>query len=1611
VHKHLSFRITRLYPETVIHLIPSPRYLLFRTILFCLATSLGSGLCGQTIWQEDFSGYANGTQQAPDGSWTTSFNDCDDPGPYTVDGAYWGVFDDRFRVNDIEGFSCDGNRGNNGSSFLTEVIDISGAGCVDLSVTVANGGGLECGFAAGPNFNTTGPFSGHDQVYVEYQLDGGPWNAFPGGYFCGNANGITTTNDLSGNSVRIRIRVGTQANDEEYFLDNIRVTGATTTYTIPDLGPYCSNQGTQDLPAIIDGISGNWSGPAVSGNQFNPSSVGTGTYSLTFTPDGGSCALAQSTDVDIRTAPSFSAVENQTACGSYELPAIQGTNVPPDAAYFTGPNGTGTRFEAGDIITASQQIYMYGRNGNCSDQETFQITIIVPPTLDNPGAQEACLSFTFPNITGANLNDPRYYTQPNGNGQVYDTGDSYSVFGTTVFYLFDQRNSCADEVTFQVTVRMPPDLDPIPARTVCNEVILPPISGSDLIDPAYYSQSDGNGIRYEVGDTVRPNSDFRRFYAYDGTAGCSDSENYDVTFNRLEAAIELFRPITCFGATDGQLAVRITEGTGPFRYNWSSPDNPANDPLDGVGAGRYFLTINYARVCVYRDSITVTEPDSLQLSCFEARDESAPLANDGRISGTFSGGTGPYWVYLTGPVIDSLSFTTADSFAFTGLPKGDYQVLVVDDRGCSDDCFSFIDGSDCNVFASPQLQLPTCFDSEDGRVGLVVSGGTAPYVYDWSINRFDGRSFAENLPNGTYSVQVTGARGCTFDTTVVLPVIDPLALSCSNQTDTAILDIQGGRSPYTAILAGPQPDTFTIGMAGIVELPALPTGEYTITLTDDSGCQQECAFFIPDPNCELMVSAGVVDESCTVAGDGQITLDIVGSAGSPAINWLDGSTDTVRTELFPGTYTYTVTDTLGCRQIASVRVGTQNVAPFFTLTGNEQPLCANGCDSINISALGRPPFSYTLEVQATDTTLTYPFTVTDSVSSVPFCLSPMGLADSLVTYRVIEFRDSVCPAGLEESFDRSLVPLDTQQVQPTICPSDSIVLAGQVFDQNTPSGLVLLPGREADCDSILQVDVQFYGLDTALVTNTLCFEDTLLVGNQLFNNQRPTGLVRFPDAGQRGCDSLLRIDLTFSPPATREIIDTLCPGDSLLIGNTWFTENNPTGTLSIPGDGATECDSLLEVTIVFREALLVTATDPEPVCAGESSAVTLMTNVPDVSLSWNRNWSGMGQTFTQSADTATYSFSGQSNGPIRLLEVFDPASGCRQNSSLEIIPTISLPEVSLEPDTTYSGKDISCSGATDGQLRTQVNGGILPVRYQWSDGIEGMSTRSNLGSGSYRVTITDAAGCLDSAEYTLQEPLPLSLELDGSSPSCTGLANGFISISTIDGGTPEYRYTISSRSELPQPLPAQIPGLSAGTYTLTIIDENECGVSREIVIDEPPAQLVDLPNEIEVQLGDSVLLDPIFSFSPTQIDWSSRPDLNIPSVAAPVVRPTQTTEVTLSARDSIGCSVTATLQLIVDRQLQVYAPTAFRPGQDGPNGRFRLFSGNQVERIVFLRIFDRWGQLLFETQDVAPNATEAGWDGRVNGQVMPTGVYVFIAQVELADGRVESISGDVTLLR
>ncbi len=168
----------------------------------------------QTIWVEDFSPYADGTQNAI--KWTTSANNCDADGiPGTVNGNYWGTFNGEFRCEDIEGLTCcSGGQGQSDNIWISEDISILGMSNVYVSISTRVEGNVECSICG----------AGGDYLEASYQVDGGAWVPFA--TICGATNGFNDTDCTlieQGDLLKIRVLLGNQANDETYYFDDILV--------------------------------------------------------------------------------------------------------------------------------------------------------------------------------------------------------------------------------------------------------------------------------------------------------------------------------------------------------------------------------------------------------------------------------------------------------------------------------------------------------------------------------------------------------------------------------------------------------------------------------------------------------------------------------------------------------------------------------------------------------------------------------------------------------------------------------------------------------------------------------------------------------------------------------------------------------------------------------------------------------------------------------------------------------------------------------------------------------------------------------------------------------------------------------------------------------------------------------------------------------------------------------------------------------------------------------------------------------------------------------------------------------------------------------------------
>ena len=116
--------------------------------------------------------------------------------------------------------------------------------------------------------------------------------------------------------------------------------------------------------------------------------------------------------------------------------------------------------------------------------------------------------------------------------------------------------------------------------------------------------------------------------------------------------------------------------------------------------------------------------------------------------------------------------------------------------------------------------------------------------------------------------------------------------------------------------------------------------------------------------------------------------------------------------------------------------------------------------------------------------------------------------------------------------------------------------------------------------------------------------------------------------------------------------------------------------------------------------------------------------------------------------------------------------------------------------------------------------------------------------------------------------------------------------------------------------------------------------------------------------------------------------------------------------DIFGCLGSAFINVKLNQQIDLYVPNAFSPNGDGLNDLLVVHANrNQIQRVVRIQIFNRWGLLIHEDQDFLPNEGRRGWDGRYKGVDLLPGVFTYLVSVELVDGQLQMRKGEVTLMR
>jgi hypothetical protein len=315
-----------------------------------------------------------------------------------------------------------------------------------------------------------------------------------------------------------------------------------------------------------------------------------------------------------------------------------------------------------------------------------------------------------------------------------------------------------------------------------------------------------------------------------------------------------------------------------------------------------------------------------------------------------------------------------------------------------------------------------------------------------------------------------------------------------------------------------------------------------------------------------------------------------------------------------------------------------------------------------------------------------------------------------------------------------------------------------------------------------------------------------------------------------------------------------------------------------------------------------------------------------------------------------------------------------------------------------------------------LTGNSLPgLVYQWSGGPISAGQNSSVATvdaaGVYTLLVTNPAnGCTSTDVAEVIEVAPPEFDLDVVQPDCRN-TQGLVEIIPILSGNPAMvQYSFDgglSYSNLSQ------KALLPGEYSLVIRDAFGCTSEETVLIDEPFIPSVTLPAVYRIEQGESIQLVPQTDPVPSEIaiwSWTPGTQIDCADCERPWVSPLKTTEYFLTITDQNGCTANARTRVEVDERRYVYAPNIFTPESADNNNRFLVFTRGALE-IQLLQIFDRWGNLVWQGENLSPNNPAQGWDGNLDGVAVNPGVFVWKANILFPDGRLEVYAGDVTVAR
>jgi gliding motility-associated-like protein len=753
---------------------------------------------------------------------------------------------------------------------------------------------------------------GYDGAVVEITTDGGnTWHTLWSGYpqddeWTFQSINISAYADGQSNvQVRWRTHSDGSITYSGWNIDDVRITGVqnggscTSTYTrtteVVD-EPYvfagndtmvCAYSDSIQLHGIVSG----------SANQGLWSTEGDGSFTDASQLDTyyhfGSQDINNGTVILILTS-----VSSNSPCAPVS-DTIKINLLPPDDAFFSYP--TGTFCQTGDPVTPDQinnpggtfSVSPSGLDINSSTGEinpqnsntgTYTVTYTTSGTCPNSYSMDITITTGF--SADFHYDSDEYCQAGTDPLPIYDNGGSGGTFssypsgvsfvststgeidlsntppGTYIItnYIAPSGGCAAAQDEDTITIYEAPHVYIGNDTTLCGGdpvEIVAHLSGSAT---SVSWSSTGDGTFTSTNDTVTyyipANTDYNTNIIITATTNnpagpCEEAtDQVSLVFHRIPDIYIVEDQPHC-GLSDGRLEAYGGNAVSPYSYEWST--GATTNIIENIPSGIYSVTVTDYFGCTSDTTVNLSDVNGATISVTNQQDVTCYGDTNGAVTISIEGGEPPY----------TINWSTGDTgLTLSGLSAGTYSVTVTDINSCTSMTDITINQPQ-ELIDSVYVTAPKCNSGNDGRIVVVVGGGTQPYVYNW--NTGDMTPTIDSLSSGIYYLTVTDANLCSLTEQIYVPQPNDLSIyatvnqpECIENPDASFVidSVTGGTPPYVYIFNGSLLDTNYVS--------GLKPGSYILTVLDSNNCQKDTEITILQPQNSCLIVPTVI----TPNGDG-----------------------------------------------------------------------------------------------------------------------------------------------------------------------------------------------------------------------------------------------------------------------------------------------------------------------------------------------------------------------------------------------------------------------------------------------------------------------------------------------------------------------------------------------------------------------------------------------------------------------------------------------------------------------------------------------------------------------------------------------------------------------